>query len=243
MSTHDPKSSSKPNATSNPSATRSFDDARIEDLLVEFFRAEMPADLRDRAPESPAERPVRTPATTAAPAPTVTPVATAYSANGSKSRGLLGLVVAAACLFVMVLAGNGLRPRSSDDARSDSDNVADAETGADRNADDLDVRPMFQLNEDDLFVESIEGHVEDLDRQRFDTTRGPVELRAVRETTNVSAFDPASGFEFDLETQVLEIEIVPIDDASRENEDAKESDDTPTPRDDDPTLPESTPDR
>lgn len=211
------------------SQSERFDDDRIESLLVDFFRAEMPEEFRDEPvdevrPAAPVARPSTAPRT-AAPR-TAAPVATRRGANG-----LVGLVIAGACLAVLFIATNIVRGPSPTSSPGDPDSVADAGPTA-AAADD---RPVFHLSEEDLFVESVEGHVENLAGERFDTERGPVELRAVRETTNVSAFDPSSGIGVDLETQILDIEIVPIDPEAPNDE--------PTPRDDDPALPESDVDR
>lgn len=208
-------------------------ESQLEPLLVEFFRAEMPAELRSPEFDVPDAKAVSETVTVDdahvahLPADAGSPVVVGSRPTGPS--GLAVVVVVAACLLAVVftIPGGPATPvRDSDGVAASSD----ADTG---DAAPAALEPAFTLETDDVFVERVDGRVETFGAERIETSRGPVELRTVRETSNVSVFNPETGNGVDVTSEVLDIEIVPIDDPEE-----PVGDEFPDPRDDAPLPPE-----
>lgn len=167
-------------------------DWEFEGLLKEFFRREMPVELRElpTAPEM-SFTTIRK------------PVEQSGRPQSAYPAALLGLVAVAMSLMLAAAAlwspstKRDVRVSTKDATKTEAPTPTPREQAVDVNAPIHIVGPSV---------------VESLLIERYDTPDGPVELRTNVRWTNVSVFEPDSGTEVELMFPELEIEIFGIDD-------------------------------
>ncbi|MEX0701613.1 MAG: hypothetical protein WD069_05895 [Planctomycetales bacterium] len=195
----------------NPSNERTdWSDERLDALLGEFFRQEMPVELRQPQPAFRPRTAISRPAFAAPrPAAAVAP-ASARPVSVKRTPGAAaGLVVAAVCLAMAVVLTVGT---SSRDSRRDGGTMVESRSGIPREAASPIAAAEKLVADGEFVVERVEERSQPVDRTTFQTSRGPVEQRTDLRTTNVSVFDAQTGTRVEFEVPELSIEIIPIED-------------------------------
>lgn len=169
-----------------------WDDDRLDALLTDFFRREMPAELRTARTSRPAvenARPVR--------------VSSVRSAGNRRAPGGVAVIVISAACLALAVWGTASPPGGPSRLADDRPHgrAADAEPLA-----------RTPAAADALVVERVEERLEPVERSMIHTARGPVEQRADLRTTNVSVFDAWTGTTLEVELPELDIQIIPLDD-------------------------------
>lgn len=159
-------------------------DEKLERLLREFFRSEMPAPLREDSPLSLASD--------------------AASRPPSRRRSKAAAVVVAACA---VLSLSVFMPRGAD--RSSIPPVGAGSRVSGHRAEGVD--PLSPREREPAVL--VDERVEPLRRDVVETDSGPVERRIHQRTTTVTVDDPETGTRLQWGIPELEIELVPLDDS------------------------------
>lgn len=173
-------------------------DWEFDALLEEFFRRELPVELREL------------PAAPQMPFTTIRkPVEQSGRPQSASPAALLGL--AAVAMSLMLAASALWSPSTGRDVR-----VTTIETTKTETSTETALRQAVGVNAPIQIVGP--SVVESLLIERFDTPDGPIELRTNVRWTNVSVFEPESETEVELMFPELEIEIFGIDEEQNQDE-------------------------
>lgn len=177
---------------SNNRGRSSGREEHLDELLVDFFAREMPVELRELSPTRPAHNGVQLPSDHRL--PLVQPEPIAPRTGSAAVRGRSARAVSLVAVGVVVLVATALfrgTPNETD------------ETPADRTASPETSRPASSFAATPPNASS-DGR-DEFDGVTYDAATGPLE----RPT---SAGHPATGAKIEVELEMLEIEIIPIDD-------------------------------